>query len=79
VADTQTRVCTCILLDLGGVPCGEPVEVELVMGCVHEHMEVDGLCAHHRRLALAGALVCTVCAPLGFRVTAHVLKSVGES
>jgi hypothetical protein len=67
------RSCTCILIGFG-TPCGEPVEAEFVMGCVHEHLDVDAFCARHKHLALTGELVCTDCAPLGLQVTSHVLS-----
>lgn len=83
MADTDLRPqpperrCTVILLDLG-VPCEKPSETELVMGCIHEHMETDAFCGRHKYLALDGELVCTVCAPMGVRVISHVLSAQGR-
>lgn len=71
------RRCTVVLLDLG-VPCEEPADTEFVMGCVNEHLDTDALCGRHKHLALDGALVCTVCAPLGVREVAHVLSVQGR-
>jgi hypothetical protein len=74
---TTARRCTCVLIDYD-VLCQEPVEVEAVMGCVNEHLDTETLCAGHRQLALAGALVCTECAPLGVWQRVHVLSENGR-
>jgi hypothetical protein len=68
------RSCTCMILDLD-MPCGDSAEVELVMGCVHEHLAVEDLCARHKHLAHREDLVCSECAPLGVRAVAHVLSA----
>jgi hypothetical protein len=75
--DVTVRRCSCILLG-PDIQCEQPGESELVMGCVNEHLDVDVLCARHKRLALNGELVCTLCAPLGVRQISHVLSEDGR-
>ena len=74
--------CQCVLSHLPGNPrCGEPAAAQVVLGCVHEHIEQDWMCSRHAAMAKRNELICSECKTCGLAHSCQVfaLAEVNEA